>query len=137
MLAQVDLGLTTGAQLGDLVQWIRITSTTAAPLFQGGSKMTIFAEGKIVRLEQGIATVEITRATSPKSIVEYSLVRVPREAERLQAEFSISEAPKTTLTAELVSPEAGPMQQVAKERRPLTTALSFVGSIAAFLLLAF
>lgn len=136
-LAQVDLGITTGAQLGDLVQWVKLTNANAAPLFQGGGKLTIFAEGKIVRLNQGIATVEVTRAVSPRNIVEYSLVRVPREAERLQTEFSISEAPKTTLTAELVSPETGPMEQLSRERRPLTATLSFVGSIAAFLLLAF
>lgn len=136
-LAQVDLGITTGAQLGDLVQWVKLGTANAAPLFQGGADLSVFAEGKIVRLEQGIATVEVTRAVSPRNIVEYSLVRVPREAERLVAANTISEAPKTTLSAELVSPESGPMEQLARERKPLTTTLSFVGSIAAFLLLAF
>ena len=135
-LSQVDLGITTGAHLGDLVQWVRIVANASMPLFQGGAKETIYAEGKIVHIDQGIAIVEVTRATSPKSIVEYSLVRVPREAERLQNEYTISEAPKTTLSAELVSPEANPMSQTAIEKRPLVTTLSFVGSIAAFLLLA-
>ena len=136
-LTQIDLGTTSKAQIGDQVQWISLVSTTGAPLFQGGGKMTIFAEGRVVRLEQGVATVEITRAASMKEIKEYSLVRLPREAERLKAEYTLLDQPKTTLTAELITPEARPMEQVAKERKPLMAALSFIGSLTAFLLLAF
>lgn len=136
-LANVDLGLSSRAQIGDIAQWVRLTSTNAAPLFQGGAKMTVFAEGKIVKIEEGRATVEILRATSLKEIKEFALVRVPRESERLLNEFAFNETPRTTLTAELVAPEASPMQQVEKERKPLLTTLSWVGSIAAFLLLAF
>jgi hypothetical protein len=136
-LAHVDLGITSGAQIGDVVQWIRMTSLNTTPLFQGGAKTTVFAEGKIVKIEEGNATVEILRATSLRDIKEFALVRVPREAERMAQEYAITDTPRTTLTAELVAPEAAPMDQVSKERRPLLTTLSFVGSIAAFLLLAF
>ena len=136
-LAQVDLGITTGAQIGDVVQWIHVTAATAEPLFQGGSKMTVFAEGKVVRIEQGVATVEILRATKIKDVDEFSLVRIPREAERLKTEFTITDSPRSTIGADLISPEANPMEQVNKERRPLVTTLSFLASIAAFLLLAF
>lgn len=136
-LAQVDLGVATGAQIGDLVQWVKITSTNAAPLFQQGSKMTVFAEGKIVKIEQGIAVVEILRATGTKDIKAYSLVRVPREAERLAKEYTISDMPRTTLTAELVAPEASPMEELTRERKPLLTTMSFIASIVGYLLLAF
>jgi hypothetical protein len=136
-LAQIDLGFSTGAQIGDVVQWLKIIATTTAPIFQGGAKMSIFAEGKIVRIDQGVATVEITRATSLNDIKEYALVRLPRESERMKTAYTISESPRNTLTAELVAPEAQPMQQIAKERRPLIATLSFIGSIAAYLLLAF
>jgi hypothetical protein len=136
-LSQIDLGLSTQAQIGDVVQWIRISATTTDPVFQGGSKTVVFAEGKIVKIEQGIAVVEIQRASSLKELKEYSLVRIPREAERLAKAFAISENPRTTLTPALVSPEAAPMQQLAKERKPLANTLSIITSIAAFLLLAF
>ena len=136
-LAQVDFGLTSGVQIGDLVQWIKIAATTSAPLFQGGSKMSIFAEGKVVKIEQGVGTVEILRATAIKDIREYTLVRIPREADRLVNEFTISDTPRSTLTPELVAPERNTMEQVRKEKRPLATTLSIVGSLAAFLLLAF
>jgi hypothetical protein len=134
---RVDLGIGSGAQIGDITQWILITSTNAAPVFQGGAKMTVFAEGRIVRIEEGVATVEIVRASSVKDIKEFTLVRVPREADRLQSAYLLTDTPRTTLTTELVAPEANPLQQVARERKPLVTALSFVGSVAAFLLLAF
>lgn len=136
-LAQIDLGLTTQAQIGDVVQWIRITGTTVDPLFQGGSKTTVFAEGKIVKIEQGIAVVEIQRASSIKDLKEFALVRIPREADRLAKAYAIRDNPRTTLTAELVAPEAAPMEQLSKERKPLATTLSIISSVAAFLLLAF
>ena len=136
-LAQVDLGLATQGQTGDLVQWIRISGTTVDPVFQGGSKTVVFAEGKVVKIEQGIATVEIQRASSIKDLKEFSLVRVPREADRLTKAYAINAGPRTTLTSELVSPEAAPMEQLAKERKPLATTLSIITSIAGFLLLAF
>lgn len=136
-VAQVDLGVQTGAEIGDIVQWIRLESVSGAPLFQSGGKSTIFAEGKIVRLTEGIAQVEILRATGLNSIKEYSLVRVPREAERLFSESANKDTPRTTLSVELVSPEADPMREITREKKPLATTLSFVGSMAVFLLLAF
>jgi len=135
-LARIDVGSATGAQIGDNVQWIAITNPTSAPLFQGGGQLTVYAEGKIVRLEQGIATVEVERATSVNSIREFSLIRIPREAERLAAQSTITEGPRASLTTELVTPEANPMERVTKERRPLVTTLSVILSFAAFLLLA-
>ncbi len=136
-LAQVDLGLKTGAQIGDLVQWIRIVPISTEPLFEGGSKTSVFAEGKIAKIEQGIAVVEIQRASSLSYLKEFSLVRVPSEADRLMKTYAIRDHPRATLTAELVAPEADPMQQISKERKPLATTLSIISSVAAFLLLAF
>ena len=84
-----------------------------------------------------MAVVEIQRASTLKDLKEFSLVRVPREADRLAKQYAIGDKPRATLTAELVAPEASPMQQIAKEKRPLATTLSIVASIASFLLLAF
>ena len=136
-ISQVDLGLSTEAKIGDVVQWIKVSGTTVDPLFQGGAKVLVFAEGKIVKIEQGIATIEIQRASSLKDLKEYSLVRVPREADRLAKAYQLRENPRTTLTSELVAPEAAPMQQLIKEKRPLATTISIIASIASFLLLAF
>jgi hypothetical protein len=136
-LAQIDLGAATGAQIGDAVHWIHLSPTNAAPLFQGGAKMTVFAEGRILRIEQGIATVEVLRASSLESLLEYSLVRIPREAERLANQFAMSDQQRGTLPVELVAPEKNPMEEVAREKKPLVASMSFISSLVAFLLLAF
>jgi hypothetical protein len=136
-LAEIDIGANSGALIGDVVQWIHVLPIGPGALFQDGGKTTVFAEGKIAKLDQNSATVEIIRASNLKEIKENSLVRLPREAEHLQAEYTIHDNVKTTLTAELVAPEMSPMEKVAKERRPLITTLSFIASAAAFLLLAF
>ncbi len=135
--ADVDLGVGSSVRVGDVVQWIKIRTTSLAPVFQGGASVSAFAEGRIVRINEGLAVVEIIRVTSLKDIAEYALVRVPREAERALTQDTLTDQPRATLTVELVSPEANPVEQVNKERRPLLTTLSFVGSIAGFLLLAF
>ncbi|GEM_PF-814434 len=136
-VAQVDLGVESGAQTGDIVQWVRILATTAAPFFQGGSDLRVFAEGRVLKLDHGIATVQVVRADKQVPIRENSLVRVPRDAERLINTFTIRDALHTSLTPELAALEANPMEQKARERRPLLTTLSVVGSVVAFLLLAF
>ena len=136
-VAQVDVGIESGAQTGDIVQWIRILATTAAPLFQGGSDVRVFAEGRVLKLDHGIATVQVVRADKQVPINENSLVRIPREAERLINVFTIRDSVHTSLTPELAALEASPMEQKARERRPLLTTLSVIGSLVAFLLLAF
>jgi hypothetical protein len=137
-LAQVDVGVAGSAQVGDAVQWVRISYESNTPVFQGGGKITAIAEGRVVKVAQGIATVEVTRAVRRDLIKEFSLVRLPREFERLQAKFAIKDNElKSTTDLTLLSPEAAPMETVRKERKPLLTTGSFIASLAAILLLAF
>lgn len=136
-VARIDLGATSEARIGDAVHWIRVSAIGAEPLFQGGGKITVIAEGKIIKVENGIAVAEIVRASSLKSIKEYTLVRLPREAERLKSTHALTSGPQISLGPELVAPEAAPMKAVTRERQPLIATLSWVGSMAAFLLLAF
>jgi len=135
--AHVDFGTGSRVEVGDVVQWVKLASASFAPAFQGGGKLTVIADGKVTKIEDGLAEVEILRATSLREIREYTLVRAPREAQRLYTEYAFKEKPFATVTTELMAPEANPIEQVSRERRPLLTALSFVGSIAAYLLLAF
>lgn len=135
--ARVDFGSGSQVQVGDVVQWVQVVSTSFAPVFQGGGQLTVIADGKVTKIEDGLAEVEILRAKSLRGIREYTLVRAPREAQRLSAQSPLREGPKATISSELVAPEANPAEIVNRERRPLLTALSFVGSIAAYLLLAF
>lgn len=134
--AQIDVGINNRVTAGDMVQWVRINATNALPLFQGGAKVRVFAEGRVTRIDQGMATVEILRATKVSEIKEFSLIRIPREVERLQNELAIRDAVRGNLSPELVAPEANPMEQVTKERRPLVSTVSWLTSLATLLLLA-
>ena len=69
-VAQVDVGVSSKVAAGDPVQWIKVTAFNASPLFQGGAKITVFAEGRVLKLDQGIATVEVLRATKINEIKE-------------------------------------------------------------------
>lgn len=137
--ARIEVGRGTKIQVGDAVQWIRLISTNAAPIFQGGAKTVIVAQGRIIRLEDSVAVAEILRAGQIKDVREFSLVQVPREAERLIAEHGLvsREGPRTTLTPGLISPEANPQELAARERRPLLTTLTILGCFAGFLLIGF
>jgi hypothetical protein len=136
-LAQVELGAASGAQVGDAVQWIRLTSESLRPLFQSGGKIEVYAEGRIVGVEGTVATVEILRQEKGRAIKEYDLVRLPREQERRQKLFAIKDGQKSGMTPDLLTLEAAPMENMVKERRPLVAVASWVGSLAVFLLLAF
>ncbi len=136
-LAQIDAGVTGSIKTGDPVQWIRITTTNAAALFQGGGRLVVFAEGRVVKVEQGIATIEILRATSLDEIKEFSLVRLPVEAERLRRADLISDDVRGTFSVELVQPELTPAELFKRENKPLVATMSWISSLAALLLLAF
>jgi hypothetical protein len=136
-IAQIDVGVSNKVAGGDPVQWIRVTATNAEPLFQGGAKVSVFAEGRVMKVDQGVAIVEVLRIAKGGEIKEFSLVRLPREYERLQNEFAMKDAVRSNLSIELVAPEVNPMEQITKERRPLVSTVSWLSSLAAILLLAF
>lgn len=136
MLSQVDVGATSQVQTGDPVQWIRLVSTNAAPVFQGGARIVVVAEGRVVSVEHGIATVELLRMAHREDIKEFALVQLPREAERLQADIVSTEIPHN-VSIEIVKPALTPMEQFKREKRPLVTTMSWLSSVAVFLLLAF
>jgi hypothetical protein len=137
MLTQVDIGVNSQIQIGDVAQWIRLTSNNTAPLFQSGARVTVYAEGQVIKISQGIATIELIRVSKLESIKENGLVRFPREFERLQNEFAIRESIPTTVGMELLKLESDPMENLRRERKPLVTTLSFIGSLVAAVLLAF
>ncbi len=136
-ISQIDVGVSNKVTGGDPVQWIRVSATNVQPLFQGGAKISVFAEGRVIKVDQGLAVVEVLRIAKGDDIKEFSLVRLPREYERMQNEFAMKDAVRSNLSVELVAPEVNPMEQITKERRPLVSTVSWLSSLAAVLLLAF
>lgn len=134
---EVQIGSQSQIQIGDIVQWIHLYHKTTNALFQGGGETKAFAEGKVVLIDKGIATIQVIRATHLNDIKEYTLVRFPKESERIKLDLAIKETLPGRLSTTFVVSNLEKMKAVAKERRPLVTTLSFVGSITAILLLAF
>ena len=133
---EVQIGSQSQVQVGDIAQWIHIYHKTTDSLFQGGGTTKAFAEGKVVLIDKGIATIQLIRATNIEDIKEYALVRFPKEAERIKLESAIKEALPGRLSSAIIINDSDKLKAIAKERRPLVTTLSFVGSISAILLLA-
>ena len=71
---EVQIGSQTQIQVGDIAQWIHVYHKTTEALFQGGGEIKAFAEGKVVLIDKGIATIQLIRATSLDDIKEYALV---------------------------------------------------------------
>jgi hypothetical protein len=136
-VVQVDFGPQTKIELGDLVQWIRIRAISLEPVLQGGGRISAFAEGEVVRIREGLATVAIRRAVEGAQFQEGQMVRSEREAERWAALIRESTDIRVPLTQDIIQPERAPMEDWKKENHPVITTLSWIGSIAIFLLLAF
>ena len=138
-LAKVDIGKQSGVSTGDRVQWMQIFHSSTQPLFQGGARTEVFAEGRVIKIEDGIATVEMTTVLNQKLVVENSLVSIPKQMRRLRERFSLKDGipSQLQLDRELLSPEAAQDQKEKEEERSISTVLSWVGSLVILLVLAF
>ena len=99
--------------------------------------MEVFAEGKVVDINGGVAIAEILRATSVNNIKKFSLVRFPKELKRLKELYALKTSLKRRIAPEYLSPEMTDLDQETQENKPLVASLTFIINIAAFLLLAF
>lgn len=129
--------------IGDTVEWIELTRATLDPLFQGGAKTSVQAEGLIRELKDGIAICELTRVLSERSVRDGALVNLPKERERLsnsaKSKDSATSAAVVSLLAQnsAIEPEAKQAERQKDESGAFATTLSILGSLALILLLAF
>jgi hypothetical protein len=135
MYSKVEVGTDASAQKGDAVQWVRHTGSS--PLFQEGGQVTIIAEGVVADIERDILTVEIRRVTDLSLLKEKSLVRLPKEQQRLQEAFALKDRFKKQLSPEMLIADMKPSTPESNQNRSLLTAVSSIASFAALVLLAF
>jgi hypothetical protein len=137
LTAKVNIGLNSKIEPGDGVQFIQLFSKNLDPLFGEGASMVITAEGRVLRVENEIATVEISRARDLKDIRELSLVRFPKEFKRLSENLSTGDSLERKISPEIYGPELRELKKQESEKKPLMAAITFIANIAVFLLLAF
>jgi hypothetical protein len=140
---------TAGAPIeaGDIVQWVKLTRSTLEPLFQGGAKVEVIAEGVVSEIESQRAVVNLTRVQEASQIQAGYLVNLPKEQARLRKlatpkDSATSAAVAALLASNLASesaiePEAKHVERKSDESGPVATTLSILGSLAVILLLAF
>ena len=129
--------------VGDAVEWIDVSRATLEPLFQGGAKTIVQAEGNVSEIGEGFAVCELTRVVDVRAVRAGALVNLPAEQQRLaiaaKSKDSATSAAIVSLLAQNASiePEAKQAERKNDESGPFATTLSILGSLALILLLAF
>jgi hypothetical protein len=136
-LIKIYLGGGVQVAVDDVAQIIRIDHDSVRPLFVPETIPEVYAEGKVVELQDDHVIVEVTRAAKSTPIQEFALVRLPSEFKRLNDIYRLRDPLKAPIGTEYYSPEVTPVQQEMAERKPLVTALTFILNLATFLLIAF
>jgi len=132
--AKIEVAADSRIERGDLVQWIMIRETE--PVYQNNNNLMVFAEGHVVEIERGIATVEIKRLKDSKLLEEKSLVRFPKEATRLQETMGLKSR-TTGIGPEIVVAEMKAAQPDIEKHKDIVTTGVTIGSLLALILLAF
>lgn len=136
ILARVDVGAKSSASPGQKVQWLEIERTSPNPLFQGGSKIRVIAEGEVIKNENQVLTVEVKRVKDIKLLDKRSLVSIPDEYKRLSDAYMIRNSKDIQPNLTLLSEPMTDAREKSEEARPLLVALSAVANILVALLLA-
>ncbi len=135
VFVKASIGLNAAVAVGDPVNLIRVEAVNFQPLFFEGGRVDIYAEGVVTDVEREVITIQILRSNKDK-IKEFALVRLPKEATRLQDQIRLRDRLKN-INANVLSMEMNPVEEQVREWKPLAAAVTFIVNLAAFLLLAF
>lgn len=133
--AMVFVGPHPSLTVGDAVQWVSVTGDISKA-FLNNAKVTVIAEGEIKEIKGDRAIVKIDRAKDIADLKNDSLVRFPKEVNRLKEMFA-NEGKSSNLTPEYLSSEMKSSKELSKDHSSTTTSLMWIGSMAAIILLAF
>ncbi len=126
-----EVGTAAQVDQGDSVQLLRLRLQNLEPLFEGGARAEIFAEGRVLSHEKGVLKVELTRmAEGSGEVTAETLLRVPRELSRLQQQYALRESLGALVDPTYLAPEMSRKRQQEEEKKPLVTSLSFILGLA-------
>lgn len=135
-LAMVFVGPHAQVDVGDQVQWVKVTGDVSQPFFSSTTRVVVIAEGTIKDIKNDRAVVRIDRMRDPAELKNDSLVRFPKEVNRLKELFA-NEDKSSNLSAEYLSSEMKGSKEFSKDHSATSTSLMWLGSMAGFILLAF
>ena len=137
LFAKIDFGLESKVELGDKAQFFEFYGTQFKPFFAEGGQVEVFAEGTVVQVEKDFAVVEITRLSAINDFREGSLVRVPKEMQRLRDSFAINESLKANVRPDESMASMRLAQEKEAENKPLIMSLTVLANIATLIFLGF
>lgn len=137
ILARVDVGAKSSATAGQKVQWLEIERSSPNPLFQGGAKVRVIAEGEVIKNENQVLTVEVKRVKDLKLLNKKSLVTIPDEYKRIYDLYAIRSSKDIQPNLTLLTEPMVDAKEKSEESRPLLVALTAIANIVIAILLAF
>jgi hypothetical protein len=134
--AQVYIGANSQIQKDDSAQWVEVTGDVGQAFFSSTTKVTVIAEGKVSEIKGDRATIEIEKMRDPSELKDNSLVRFPKELNRLKEMYTDGDK-SASLAPEYFSSEIKNSSEFSKDHNTTTSALMWIANIAGFILLAF
>lgn len=134
--AQVFIGSNSQIQVGDTAQWVEIVGDVGEAFFSSTTKLTIIAEGKVTWIKGEKATIVIEKLRDPADLTENSLVRFPKEVNRLMGQYTDIDK-SASLAPEYLSSEIKSAEEFSKDHNKTSSSLMWISSLIGFLLLAF
>lgn len=136
-LAQVFIGANSNLQKGDRAQWIEVTGNVGQAYFNSETKVVVIAEGQIREIKGDKAVIEVEKTRDPSELKENSLVRFPKEINRLKEQYGGDADRSAMLAPEYLSSEIKDVSEFTKDHSSMSTALTWIATIATVILLAF
>lgn len=134
---RAEVGVSSSIVAGAQLQVVRLKHKNLNPQFEGGVEVEVLAEGTIVKVDNNIVTVELGRSKNEFEIDEGLLVRIPDEATRMQKQYAMTSSNVEISGVQMLLDKQEGLTEKQKQKKPLYTALSFIGNLALFILLAF
>lgn len=131
-----EIKLVPGLEVGDQVQWVQVASSGAGAFFGVNAEITVIAEGEVLSLKDKTAIVEVIKVRDLKDLKEESLVRLPKEVQKLRDLFNSTDK-AADLGSEYLSADIKDAQQLSENHHSTSSALSWIAGLALFVLLAF
>lgn len=129
-------GGSSGLEHGEAIQWVEVRADAGGAFFNSNVRTQVIAEGRVISIKGSHAEVEIEKVRDPKDLKENALIRLPREIEKLKAQY-MGDEKGSALSAEYLSSEMKSPSEFNKGHHPTSTALAWLGNLAMLLLLAF
>lgn len=134
--SQVFIGNSVHLEVGDPVQWVHIFGDPSRPLHEN-PRILVVAEGEITAKLSEKVEVKITKMRSPEDIWLQGAVRFPKEFTRLKDLYQRPGEKSSMLAPEFLTAEMKDAREVGQKQSSTSTALAFIASLAAMILLAF